>query len=118
MNFLNCSLDSPKDYKKFIKKHKYEKTKKEQWRECKNVIPYSESMVGDKDKEVYFEFVDDKLNFYVDFFNTKTKKWLESYKFKDKELCWTAFIDNVFYGNPLKINGETNFNELLGESNE
>ena len=116
MGFLNYGCDSPVEYKEFIKEHKYEKTDKAIWKKCKNIIPYAESFIREgEDKEKYFEFVDDKLNFYVDFFEIKTGKWLESYKYKDIETCWTAFIDNMFYGNPLKIDKNKTFEEIFGE---
>lgn len=116
MNFWNVSFDTAEEYKEFIKQHKYIKTDKEEWTKCKNVVAYSENAVNeDTDTIKYFEFVDDKLNFYVEFFEIKTKKWLESYKFKDRDLCWTAFIDNIFYGNPLNINENIEFDDLIEE---
>ena len=116
MNFINYSMQSAEEYKESIKESKHEKTEKEAWKKAENVIAYSESMVSDDDKEIYFEFVDDKLNFYVEFFNIKTKEWIESYKFKDEYMGWTAFIDNIYYGNPLKIDESKTFRDILKEN--
>ena len=72
----------------------------------KKVWPYSESMPEEepnRESVIYFEFVDEDLNIYVDFFNRDTQEHNESYKFFDEDLAWTIGVDNAFCGDPLGI---------------
>lgn len=111
MDFYCCSMDTPGAYKKFILQHDNAvKTEKAAWMEAgkagKNVWAYSASMPEEepnRESIIYFEFVDEDLNIYVDFFNRDTEEWIESYRFKDEGLAWTISVDNVFCGDPLGL---------------
>lgn len=113
MDFYCCSMHSPDDYKKIILSHENSvKTEKAAWMEAgkagKKVWPYSESMPEEepnRESVIYFEFVDEDLNIYVDFFNRDTEEWLESYRFTDDEYAWTISVDNAFCGDPLGVAG-------------
>lgn len=111
MDFYCCSMHSPEEYKEIILSHEGAvKTEQAAWFKAlesdKKVWPYSESMVpGEPDDEtiIYFEFVDDDLNIYVDFFHIKSMEWIESYRFVDKDYAWTILFDNIAFGNPLSM---------------
>lgn len=111
MDFPNCSMDRADEYRAFILTHDNAvKTEKAAWIEArkagKSVIPYSCSCPEnepDRETVVYFEFLDEDLNVYVDFFNRDTREWIESFKFYDDGLAWTAAVDNAYYGDPLGI---------------
>lgn len=111
INFITCSFDPPDGYKAFILRHEHaEKTEKAAWMAAaktgKAVIPYCEYSpreAPERDSIIYFEFVDEDLNIYVDFFNRDTQEHIESYKFFDEVLAWTIGVDNAFYGDPLGI---------------
>ena len=114
MDFYCCSIHKPDEYKEFILSHENAvKTEKAAWMQAhkagKKVWPYSESMPECKPKResiIYFEFVDEDLNIYVDFFNRKTEEWIESYKFKDEQLAWTISVDNLLCEDPLGLEGK------------
>lgn len=124
-------MHSPEEYKEIILSHESAiKTEQAAWFKAlesgKKVWAYSASMVpGEPDDEtiIYFEFVDDDLNIYVDFFHIKNMEWIESYRFTDEDYAWTIFIDNIACGNPLSLEAEklqellTNF-ELAEENND
>lgn len=101
IEFLNCTLDRSDEYLDFILSHDNAvQTERSAWVEAaKNgakIIPYCESWPQDepeRDPLVYFEFVDDDNNIYVDFFDRDTGEWVVSYKFYDRELSWTISID-------------------------
>lgn len=84
MDFYCCSMQSPDEYKKIILSHENAvKTEKAAWMEAgkagKKVWPYSASMPEEepnRESVIYFEFVDEDLNIYVDFFNRDTEEWL------------------------------------------
>lgn len=111
MGFYCASFDSPAEYKKFILSHEDAvKTEKAAWVDAaksgKKIWAYSESIPEnepDYESVVYFEFVDEDLNIYVDFFNRDTEAWIESYKFKDDKLAWTIKVDNIFCNDPLGL---------------
>ena len=104
MNFICVSFDRSEEYRDFILSHDNAvKTERAAWVEtAKNgshIIPYSESAPQDepdRDSVVYFEFVDEGNNIYVDFFNRDTYEWIESFKFYDKDLAWTISWDKYF----------------------
>lgn len=111
MEFYCCSMHSPEEYKEIILSHEDAiKTEQAAWFNAlesgKKVWPYSASMVPEEQDDetiIYFEFVDDDLNIYVDFCNMKTLECIESYKFKDDDYAWTILIDNIVCGNPLSL---------------
>lgn len=111
MDFYCYSTDTPAAYKEFILQHDNAvKTEKAEWMKAhkagKKVWPYSQSMpeeAPNRESIIYFEFVDEDLNIYVDFFNRDTEEFLESYRFKDDELAWTISVDNVVCGDPLGL---------------
>lgn len=114
MDFYCCSIDSPAEYKKFIASHDNAiKTGKAAWMEAdesgRKVWPYSQSMpeeAPNRESIIYFEFVDEEMNIYVDFFNRDTEEWVESYRFKDDEIAWTISVDNLVCGDPLGLAGK------------
>lgn len=111
MEFYCCSMDSSEEYKEIILSHEGAvKTENAEWLKAieagKKVWPYSASMVPEEPDDetiIYFEFVDDDLNIYVDFFHMKSMEWIESYRFTDKDYAWTILIDNIICGNPLSL---------------
>jgi len=120
MEFYGCSMHSPEEYKEIILSHEGAvKTENAEWLKAieagKKVWPYSASMVPEEPNDetiIYFEFVDDDLNIYVDFFHMKSMEWIESYRFTDKDYAWTIFIDNLACCNPLSLH-RSKLQELL-----
>lgn len=114
MEFYCCSMHDPEEYKEIILSHESAvKTEQAAWFKAlesgKKVWPYSASMPPEEQNDetiVYFEFVDDDLNLYVDFFHTKNMKWIESYRFTDNDYAWTILIDNIVCGNPLSLGAD------------
>lgn len=104
-------MHSPEEYKEIILSHENAiKTEEKAWLAAatagKKVWPYSVSMIPNEPNDetiVYFEFVDEDMNIYVDFCNMKTLECIESYKFKDDDYAWTILIDNIVCGNPLLL---------------
>ena len=111
MEFYCCSMHSPEEYKEIILSHENAiKTEKKAWltaaKAGKKVWPYSASTIPEEPNDetiVYFEFVDEDMNIYVDFCNMKTMECIESYKFTDKNYEWTILIDNIVCDNPLAL---------------
>lgn len=126
MEFYCCSTHSPEEYKEIILSHEGAlKTEKKEWLAAaiagKKVWPYSASMVPEESDDktiVYFEFVDEDMNIYVDFCNMKTLECIESYKFKDKDYAWTILIDNILCGNPLSLQADKMRSWILQKENE
>lgn len=114
MEFYCFSTQSPDEYKEIILSHENAvKTEKAAWMQAheagKKVWPYSQSMpeeAPNRESIIYFEFVDEDLNIYVDFFNWDTEEWIESYRFQDDELAWTISVDNLVCGDPLGLAGK------------
>ena len=103
IEFLNASFDRSDEYREFILSHDNAvKTERSAWVEAAKagakIIPYCQSCPEDepdRDPLIYCEFVDEKNNIYVDFFDRDTHEWVESYKFYDPELAWTISVDKL-----------------------
>lgn len=101
IEFLNASFDRSDEYRDFILRHDNAvKTEKAAWvaaaKAGAKIIPYCQSWPEDepdRDPLIYCEFVDDKNNIYVDFFDRDTHEWVESYMFHDPKLAWTISVD-------------------------
>ena len=104
INFFTTSFDRSNEYRDFILEHDNAvKTEKAAWAElAKNgaeILPYCSSAPEDepnRDNVVYFEFVDEADNIYVDFFDRDTTEWIESYKFYDADLARTIYVDRMW----------------------
>lgn len=101
IEFLNASFDRSDKYRDFILNHDNAvKTERSAWVEAAKtgakILPYCQSCPEDepdRDPLVYFEFVDENNNIYVDFFDRDTDEWVESYRFYDPKLAWTISVD-------------------------